>query len=136
MTEGSIYGNEHDPAAAEAAVEVAPAVHVSGDDPEAERVEAEGGAFEHQCTIHFAMNAVGARAELVLPPGQDLDETNLCHVLSWYIQNAMGQLIPVAVQSWHVTRRAMLAQMKEQGRGEIEGLVTGQRLLGPDGKPV
>jgi hypothetical protein len=81
-----------------------------------------------QVSLTFSSNTQGATMDIRFPPGVDMDETNILHVLAWYVTNAAPTLLPIAIQSWHAQRLAMLQ------KSVIEPVPSA--ILGQDGKPL
>lgn len=102
-----------------------------------EQPPAGGGPLETQVAIVLKTNEVGMTVELQFPEGVVPHETNLAHVVAWYVANGMNQLLPVAVNSWHRQRVAMLngGQPKPEENTAIAG-AEGVKLLGADGVPL
>lgn len=101
-----------------------------------------GGPLETQVAILLKTNEKGLAVELQFPNGIVPNERNVAHVVAWYLANGMDQLLPVAIQSWHAQRLAMLQQSgqasqqsPQQERGAIAG-ANGFKLLGADGVPL
>jgi len=89
-----------------------------------------------QASIHLSLNNLGPRLELEFPSGlQSLDERNPLHILAWYYAHAAVQLMPIAIQSWHLTRAALKAQAAELQRSVIAS-APGRGLVDQDGKPL
>jgi hypothetical protein len=113
-----------------------------------------------QVKLTFLSNSKGATIEVAIPNGADMNEKNMLHVLAWYITNAFGQLLPVAINSWHAQRLAMLQKGPEGAAyGQLPGVpdeapndppgdegtesptpgiigANGPKLLGPDARPI
>ena len=106
-----------------------------------------------QVKLTFLANSKGATIEVAIPNGGDMNEKNMLHVLAWYITNAFGQLLPVAINSWHAQRLAMLqAGPEAAANGHLPGVpgeapnyppaeqkiagADGPKLLGPDARPI
>lgn len=105
-----------------------------------EQPPAEGGPLETQVAVVLKTNKFGMTVELQFPEGVVPSETNVAHVVAWYVANGMNQLLPVAINSWHVQRRAMLknalpALPGPEERAAIAG-ANGVKLLGADGVPL
>lgn len=81
-----------------------------------------------QVRLTFLSNSKGATVEVQIPNGGEMNERNMLHVMAWYITNAFGQLLPVAINSWHAQRLAML-------RKGPEGAAYGQLPGVPDEAP-
>src|SRR3989304_2577348 len=68
--------------------------------------------YVRQVSLPLSVNNLGPRLEIEFPDAvTDIDEANPLHVLAWYYAHAAEQLMPVAIQSWHLTR----ASLKEHG---------------------
>lgn len=96
--------------------------------------------FEFQVGLRFLTNEKGMQIEVEYPEGVTPDEKNITHVLAWYITNAVDQLLPVAVNSWHQQRLAMAAaqRVNDAAANDTAGAIqtAAPRLLGPDAKPL
>jgi hypothetical protein len=99
------------------------------------------GEMETQVAILLKTSSKGLAVELQFPNGIVPNERNVAHVVAWYVTNGMSQLLPVAIQSWHAQRLAMLQQSGHaphhapQAGGAIAG-ANGFKLLGADGVPL
>jgi hypothetical protein len=64
--------------------------------------------FVEQVQIGFCTNGRAMQVQLRFRDGEQPDETNLAHILAWYIAQSAGDLIPIAIRSWHAQRAKML----------------------------
>lgn len=94
--------------------------------------------FKFQAGVRFLTNEKGMQIEVEYPEGVEPDEKNIIHVLVWYITNAVDQLLPVAINSWHQQRLAMAAAQQVQAASDAADVVlpTVPRILGADSKPI
>jgi hypothetical protein len=91
--------------------------------------------YVRQASLHLLSNNLGARLEIEFPDNVELDERNPLHILAWYFAHGATELMPIAIQSWHLSRRAMLAQDQ---LAENQALVHQPKvgLVGVGGKPL
>lgn len=114
-------------------------------------VVTEADPMVEQVRLTFLSNSKGATVEVLIPNGGEMNERNMLHVMAWYITNAFGQLLPVAINSWHAQRLAMLQKGPEGAvYGQLPGVpgeapndppvkiagADGPKLLGADGSPL
>jgi len=99
--------------------------------------------YVRQVSLHLSLNNMGPRLELEFPSGlQDVDERNPLHILAWYYAHGAVQLMPVAIQSWHLTRAAMKSMLAEEratkSAANDGGIAKapGRSLVDADGKPL
>jgi hypothetical protein len=86
--------------------------------------------YVDQVGVRFALSGVGARVEVELPAGQDMDEKNPLHVLAWYISAHFSDLLPTAINAWHVARG-----LAARSGGDLVQPAA-PRILGADAKPL
>lgn len=93
-----------------------------------------------QVTLRFLTNTKGMVIEAEYPPNTEPDERNVAHVLAWYIANAGGELLPVAINSWHAQRLLQVRSAQEQAavNDASKAIVAAAetRILGADSKPL
>lgn len=105
-------------------------------EPDAAPVFDPNDPMVEQVKLTFSSNKQGANMDISFPPGVDMDEKNILHVLAWYVANAAGQLLPIAIQSWHAYRLGLLQKPAANEPEDAVVVTPPSAIVGQDGKPL